>query len=258
MDYPVIISYSNNGYFDLAKNMLINLNNTIKKHKIHFYCLDEDIYTNISKLQLPNIHLTIELVNNTNISKNFESYGTMQYNLITHTKMYILNDALNRYNFIHFIDCDVVCIKEPDASHYIKYANYDIVFQYDCGMYTPTKLSTPTLHTTWTCTGNTTFRNSLETKMLLNKIIEYQTRYKNKNDQECLCQYFQDIGITDITIHRPAKLFTYNVDEYTNGYWLNNNIGSLNNTYFFHANHVSGKNEKIRLLKKANSYFIEN
>jgi len=256
MNYPVIISYSNNGYFDLAKNMLINLSNTIKNHKIHFYCLDEDIYNNISQLHLPNINVTFELILNTKVSKNFEDYGTMQYNLITHTKMCILKYALSKYSFIHFIDCDVVCIKEPDISHYMKYENYDIVFQYDCGMHSPTKLLPDILHNTWTCTGNTTIRDSPETQMLLNTIIEYQNKYPDKNDQACLCQHFQDSGITDITHYKPTKLFTYNVDEYTNGYWLNNDIGTLENTYFFHANHVTGKNAKIRLLKKANQYFL--
>jgi hypothetical protein len=82
-----------------------------KNHKIHFYCLDKNIYDNISKLQLPNINVTLELILNKNVSKNFEKYGTTQYNLITHTKMYILKYALSRYNFIHFIDCDVVCLK---------------------------------------------------------------------------------------------------------------------------------------------------
>lgn len=43
--------------------------------------------------------------------------------------------------------------------------------------------------------------------------------------------------------------------EYTNGYWLNHYIGNLDNTYFFHANRVTGKNEKIRLLN-ANNYFL--
>ena len=115
-----------------------------------------------------------------NISKSFENYGTIQYNAITHTKMHILKYALSKYNFVHFIDCDVVCMKEPTKEHYNKYANYDIVFQYDCGMYSPTQLTEPTLHTIWTCTGNTTLRNSPETQMLLNKIIEYQNIIMNK------------------------------------------------------------------------------
>jgi hypothetical protein len=51
-------------------------------------------------------------------------------------------------------------------------------------------------------------------------------------------------------------MFTYEIKEYTNGYWLNHNIGDLSKTYFFHANHVTGKHEKIMLLKKADHYFI--
>ena len=44
MTFPTIISYSNSGYSDFAKIMLFNLNNTIKSHKIHFYCLDQEMF----------------------------------------------------------------------------------------------------------------------------------------------------------------------------------------------------------------------
>jgi hypothetical protein len=255
MDFPVIISYSNDGYFNLAKNMLINLNKTLKFHKVHFYCLDNLIYNKLKSLNLSNIDVTFELINNNNISKKFEKYGTLSYNLITHTKMTILKKALEKYNFIHFIDCDVVCIKEPLEEHYKKYEDFDIVFQYDCGMHSADNLHCPLYHI-WTCTGNTTIRNTPNTHVLLDKIIEYQNKYKNKNDQECLFQYFKDISIVDIRKYTPAKLSTYNVDQYTNGYWLNKNIGTLEKTYFFHANHVIGIDNKIELLKKANQYLI--
>ncbi len=254
MNFPVIISYSNNGYFDLAKNMLINLNRPLKFHKVHFYCLDNLIYDKLNKLDLSNIDVIIELVD-TNTSTKFENYGTSNYNLITHTKMTIIKKALEKYNFIHFIDCDVVCIKEPNEEHYNKYKDYDIVFQYDCGMNSADNLH-GTLHNIWTCTGNTTIRNTPNTHVLLDKIIEYQNKYKNKNDQECLFQYLKDLSIEDIRNYTPTKLCTYNVEEYTNGFWLNNNIGTLEKTYFFHANHVVGLDKKINLLKKANQYFI--
>ena len=103
MSFPVIISYCNNGYYNFAKNMLTNLNDTIKNHKIHFFCLDQEIYNKLTNLNLTNIDVTFTLVTN-NISSNFENYGTVQYNLITHTKVYILKQALQLYNFIHFID----------------------------------------------------------------------------------------------------------------------------------------------------------
>ena len=256
MNYPVIISYCNDGYYAFAKNMLISLDNTIKFHKVHFYCLDNEIYDKLKEINLKNINVSFELFTNNNTSKKFEDYGTNNYNLITHTKMNILRDALLKYNFIHFIDCDVVCMKEPLIDHYNKYTNYDIIFQHDAGMYSADKLHAPTLHHIWACTGNTTFRNTPETHLILDKITEYQYKHNNKNDQECLYQYFQDILLKDIRDYTPTKMYTYEICEYTNGYWLNNNIGTLEKTYFFHANHVSGSMEKMNLLKKAKQYFL--
>ena len=59
MNFPVIISYSNDGYYNLAKNMLINLNKTLKFHKVHFYCLDNLIYDKLKSLDLSNIDVTL-------------------------------------------------------------------------------------------------------------------------------------------------------------------------------------------------------
>jgi hypothetical protein len=255
INYPVIVSYCNNGYYDFAKNMFLNLNKVLKFHKVHFYCLDIEIYEKLCKLNLSNINVKFELFNTATISKDFEQYGTKNYNMITHTKMDVLRAALKQYNFIHFIDCDVVCCKEPSIDHYIKYIDYDVVFQYDCGMLSAEELHHPQYHI-WCCTGNTTLRNTESTHALLNKISEYQTKYDN-NDQESLYHYFKDISITDIRDYKDAKLFTYELKEYTNGYWLDHDIGTLDNTYFFHANHVIGKEKKLRLLKKANQYYLE-
>jgi hypothetical protein len=168
--------------------------------------------------------------------------------------MNILKNALRTFQFIHFIDCDVICIKEPTSSHYEKYKSFDVVFQHDAGMYSATKLHAPTLHHIWCCTGNTTFRNTPQTHRLLDIITLYQHRYQHKNDQECLYQYFEDCHVVDLREYTEAKLFTYEIEEYTNGYWLNHNIGTLDRTYFFHANHVSGKASKMALLQKALTY----
>jgi len=99
MEFPTIISYSNSGYSDFAKIMLFNLNNTIKSHKIHFYCLDQEMFVELTSWipQLTNITITFELVNISNISKNFEQYGSQSYNTITHTKMNILKNALRTF-----------------------------------------------------------------------------------------------------------------------------------------------------------------
>ena len=255
MEYPVIISYSNNGYVDFAKNLLLNLNSTLQFHKVHFYCLDSDIYNTLTNMSFLNISITFEPVN-ANVSKQFENYGTANYNGITHTKMNILRNALEKFGFIHFVDCDVVCMKEPLIEHYMKYRECDIVFQHDAGFHSADKFHAPTLYHIWACTGNTSFRASPGTFRVLDKISEYQLKYPSKNDQECLYKYFQDIGISDLRQYTSANLSTYEVAEYTNGYWLHNAIGTLDSTYFFHANHVSGGARKIGLLKKANKWLV--
>jgi hypothetical protein len=255
MTLPVIISYSNYGYIHFAKNMIINLSKTIKNHKVHFYCLDEETYKELTAMNTGELKITYDLVN-LNTSKQFEKYGSLNYNKITHTKVLLLKEALNEYNFIHFIDCDVVCLKEPSIEHYDKYSNCDIVFQYDAGFHSIDKPHAKTIHHIWACTGNTSFKNTTGTQYVLDKIIEYQEKYPSKNDQECLYQYFQDIMITDLREYKHALMLSYNVDEYTNGFWLRNDIGTLKNTYFFHANHVIGMENKIWLLKKANEWYV--
>lgn len=254
--FPVIISYSNYGYLAFAKNMLLNLNKLLKFHKVYFYCLDEKIYHALKNLSLENLDITFSLVRDANLSSQLENYGSANYNKITHTKIYILRDALKKFNFIHFIDCDVVCIHEPNENHYAKYSPYDIIFQHDAGFYSATKFHAPTLNHIWACTGNTSLRNTKGTHYILDKIEEYQKLYPNKNDQECLYQYFQDKNISNLSDFKHAKLYTYPVQKYTNGYWFDHNIGDLKSTYFFHANHVVGLQNKINLLKKAYQWYL--
>jgi len=256
-DYPVLISYSNNGYYYFAKNLLINLNIKIKNHKVHFFCLDEIIYNKLKKEQdtiFNNIDLRLTLVKS-NVSNEFENYGSQKYNKITHIKIQVIEESLKLYNYIHFIDSDVVCINEPNKIHYHKYKDYDIVFQHDSGFYSKDKLHAPVLNHIWACTGNTTFKNTPGTKKIISIIKNYQNKY-NKNDQECLYQYMLDNKIKDLSEVKEAKLSTYNPEEYTNGYWLNHDIGNLNKTYFFHANHVVGNKNKKKLLIKSNNWFV--
>ncbi len=268
---PTLITYSNYGYIHFAINLIVNVLRKIKHHKLHFYCLDEEIYEKLKKMDINSENIIIELFKpklKKEIEKNFTIYGSEEYNKITHTKISVIRDALEKYNFIHFIDCDVVCINEPPVEYYKKYKDYDIMFQYDAGFeksststsddLIPIPHSFPILNHIWACTGNTTFRNTPQTKKILNIIEGYQNKYPNKNDQECLYQYFIDLQIKDMIDCKDAIMGTYPYEEYTNGFWLNNNIGNLSKTYFFHANHVTGMNAKIELLNKAGEWHIHN
>jgi hypothetical protein len=254
-DLPVLISYSNIGYFPFAKNLLLSLSKTLRNHKVHFYCLDEEIMMALMALNITNIDLTFEIWD-ANVSRQFEAYGSPQYNQITHTKMAILKDALAKHKWIHFVDCDVVCMKEPTADFWAHYAPYDIVFQYDAGFDSADKPHWPYFHI-WACTGNTLFRDTSATHRLLNIIQEYQQKYPMKNDQECLYTYFQDNQMKSILQDPLARLYEFKPREFTNGYWIDKDIGDTSETYFFHANHVAGSDNKIRLLRKVGQWFSD-
>lgn len=260
---PVIITYANAGYISLAKNLITNLGKTLQYHSVCFYCLDQSIYeqlkTYIQKYPQLQVKLVQYFKDNSGVSTKQVSstryYSSRTFATVTHIKTQILLDALEQFDFIHFIDCDVVCCKEPDAEYYAKYSDYDIVFQYDAGFYSADKLDKNTLYWIWACTGNTTFRKNQQTIDFLHTWDQLQTKYNNRNDQSCLYQYFLDLGIKDIRDYKLAKLYTYPPTEFTNGFWLNRNIGTLKDTYFFHANHVCGLDNKIKLLEKAGFFY---
>lgn len=255
MDLPVLITYANRGYAPFAVNLLANLLKKTTKHRLHFYCLDEEIYQILTTQFGQHSRFIFQRTfgADSGVSKEFVSYGSTEYNRLTHTKLYFIRDALNHYSYIHFIDCDVVCLKEPDMAFYALYKDYDIVFQYDCGWKRETGQLDP--FNNWVCTGNMTLRKTPGTTYILNKIEEVQMRL-NKNDQECLKEYFDSAGIQDIRTEPAAKLFVYPAEIYTNGYLINNDLITTEKTYFFHANHVVGGNDKVKLLKKVGEWYL--
>jgi hypothetical protein len=243
---PVLITYSNYGYIEFAKNLILNLANVLKKHKLHFYCLDEATYHELSAK--PYNFLTVELFKQ-NVSSNFENYNTENYVKLTHTKTNVLKNALEKYSFIHFIDCDVVCLKEPTEEHYNKYFVYDIVFQYDWYFKNNVPLD---LFGIWQCTGNMSLRKRYGTTNLIHRLEHEQRISKNHNDQVCLMNLFKKERIWDIRSSRFVNLMTYPPEEYANGSWK----GDTSQIYFFHANHVAGKQPKIDLLKGLNQWYL--
>lgn len=254
MDTPVLITYSNSGYAPFAINLLLNLSKKVKRHRLHFYCLDEELYTMLS-YQFGNNPLFVFQRVEAGVSKNFESYGSPLYNQITHTKMSVLRDALDKYKFIHFIDCDVVCMNEPPADFYESFKQYDIVFQYDNGWIYNNGPLHP-MFNSWVCTGNTTLRDGPGTRYILDKIEEYQAKGAG-NDQECLKAYLDEAGIKDIRKDPNAKLYVYPIELYTNGFVINQSLFTTKDTHFFHANHVSGATQKRDLLKKVGEWYLD-
>ena len=152
-EYPVIVTYANYGYKDFADNLLINLSKIIKNHPVYFFCLDKELYDYLSTKNY-DLNVTYEIFD-VNVVKNFQAYNTAEYKKLTHTKVNVLRYILSKFDFIHFIDCDVICNIEPSPEFYANYAAYDIVFQYDTGYMLDQKTLHP-LYNNWTCTGNMT------------------------------------------------------------------------------------------------------
>jgi hypothetical protein len=249
MSLPVLITYSNFGYIEFAKNLILNLAKNTKHHKLHFYCLDKETYDELSAKPYP--FLTVQLFVK-DVSKEFESYNQEKYNKITHTKISVLEDALARYPFIHFIDCDVVCIHEPNPEIYAAYAKYDIVFQSDSKFNNGVPIN---LFGYWQCTGNMSMRRTAGTYLFLKKLAQYQTLRPDLNDQQCMRIMFKKplIKISKSILHVPGmKLYVYPPEQFTNGLW----DGDMSQCCFFHANYAIGKQPKIDLLKKVNEWLV--
>jgi len=259
MTTPTIISYSNIGYHVFAKNLLVNIASTLVNHRIKFYCLDEEIckelnaFVEFNKNHFQFAEGQLEIIphyENLKIEglRNFQNYGTAEYNKITHTKMDILLDALEKYGWIHFVDCDVVFMKEPPIEFYNKYETYDIVYQPDVDPGRP--------FNTWICTGNVSIRNTPNSVRFLNEIKQCQTRQNSGNDQDCQRLVFDEAQITDIRDYPHARLFEYPPENYTCGYNIMHNLVDRNQVMVFHANHVTGGDAKIELLKKMGKWYF--
>ena len=247
---PVIVTYANTGYLHFAKNLLENFLQKVHHHSLHFFCLDSNIYKVLKEDYGHHPRFIFELFD-VDVSQSFESYGTITYNLLTHTKVKVLTKALGLYPFIHFIDCDVVCVKEPAAEYYEQYKDKDIVFQFDCGLG-----HGHGLFNNWVCTGNMLLRNTLGTFYILSQIETFQERHADKNDQDCLKAYFDSKGIIDIHEEPCACLWVFPIEEYTNGWMIKHRAMDTSKTYFFHANHVRGDAEKIGLLKQIGFWLV--
>lgn len=253
MSLPHLVTFANYGYLEFVKNFLINLDSVIKNHTLLFYCLDEKILEFVKQFPVKQLKVVV-IPWFKGLSSEFENYETENYNRMMRAKTDILTHTLKEYPFIHFLDCDVACVKEPSAEYYEQYKGFDMVFQHDYHFVTATQpRNDPHI---WGCAGNFTIRNGKGTQRLLKLWREAEERYPNENDQQCLGKLFQDLGSTDYRTLSFCKLGTYPYTEYTCGSWILYSMGDLKDCYFFHANFVIGSEAKKNLLKKAGLWFI--
>ena len=251
-ELPVFISFSNYGYIKMAENLLRNMKDRVKYHKMVMYCLDKETYEHLLPFEEAN---KIELIiyDQFNTSKSFERYDSDNFKEIDHLHISILKDAFQKYDFIHFLDSDTVVLNEPSKEYYEDYKDYDIVFQQDGNCIEPD-------YATWTCIGNMSLRNRPGTHFLLDVINIYKQGYIgigfNYNDQEILRKIFQRLDITDIRKYEYSKLTQYPSIHYTCGILVTQDKVDISQIKIFHANWVLGFDSKIDLLKKVGAWYL--
>lgn len=249
MVLPTIVCFSNIGYKNFADNFLMNIIDKIHNHKVIYYCLDDEIYNYLAP-KYKKDNLTIEKFhNNTEHLHQFEDYGSSNFVKLTHTKLELIKSALQKYNFIHVVDADVVFVQELTESYYDKYLEYDIVYQRDAP-----PPNEP--YHEWVCTGNWVLRNTKNTLNFLDKIIEFKPRFINFNDQEIQREVFRSENVKDIRNYPHAKLTEFPAEEFTCGYYVRENATDFKNILVFHANHVVGYEAKKQLLIKLGKWYL--
>jgi hypothetical protein len=248
MPLPTIIAFANIGYRHFSENLLRNAQDVLKNHTLVFYCLDKELYDALQPYV--NDRTKLVLYDSTPVSRNFENYGSDNFNIITKVKMHIISRALVEHGFIHFVDGDVVFCKEPTEEYYEQYSDYDIIYQRDAP-----PPNNP-FHI-WTCTGNFVLRNTERTHKFLQTISEYQlaTNYM-KNDQESQLKIFEDAGITDIREYPHARVTEFPDTEFTCGWYVRENAVDFSKIIVFHANHVTGSHAKVGLLNKIGKWYM--
>lgn len=248
------LTYFNYGYLDFAKNSILNFLNTIKEPSIlHMACLDTKsyplIYNFITTNNINNIFLynyNIDIFDSADFNnKNFFS--------ITHKKIQIILDFINKYEILHFFDTDVVFVQDPTEIIMRKIKDHDLVFQQDAP-----RSHNHELYHNYVCTGNFTIKKNDKTISLIQKILNNCKINPNKNDQEILYEYLNSY-CTNIKLYPNCNLDIYDPDEFQNGFdSFQANFHLKTNKISIHANHMIGREQKKAALQSIGAWWLVN
>jgi hypothetical protein len=250
MSYPVIITYSNYGFVEMAENLLINIGKKAPNHRVVFYSLDEKIHIYLSEKFKNNSKYEFIPWYQDNISQDFHIVGTKSFIKLIQIKFHIIKKALQTYQKIFYIDCDVVFLKEPDPKFYDIYQDYDILFQSD--KYPPESQNDITV-----CAGVMLIKNSVATNNFVDSIIKIQYMIPEISDQDAIYKYFEVNDVKSLDELKTLKIICAPCDIFMSGIFvreLKTMPGPA--TYLFHANFVKGKMNKCRLIAKVGEWYL--
>ena len=225
-------TFTNKGYVDYTKNLLLSnkLNNSGADIKV--YCLDESSFNIFSET-----HENVELFKKEDFADKYFSQADENFgNLMLVKFELIYRELLQNENTI-YVDGDIVFKK--NFLNYLK--NYskdaDIIFQNDLRPSKPNR--------EWVCAGFMYIKSNETTKEFFKptkKLIRKFTKYKT-HDQSY--------------INKNRKKFKYSIlplDDFPNGAHFYEYSKSLD-PYIIHFNYVRG-DEKLNLMKKHGEWYL--
>jgi len=225
-------TFTNKGYVDYTKNLLLSnkLNNSEADIKV--YCLDDSSFNIFSE-----IHKNVELFKKEDFADKYFSQADENFgNLMLVKFELIYRELLQNENTI-YVDGDIVFKK--NFLNYLK--NYskdsDIIFQNDLRPSKPNR--------EWVCAGFMYIKSNETTKEFFKptkKLIRKFTKYKT-HDQSY--------------INKNRKKFKYSIlplDDFPNGAHFYEYSKSLD-PYIIHFNYVRG-DEKLNLMKKHGEWYL--
>ena len=231
------ITFTSDGYIDLTKNLCASIIKNNVDLNLNIYCLDSKSYETDFGEKSNNINFYDNknfkhLEKNEIMRQDSEFFGDLMFK-----KFELIYQSLLVYDYVIYIDGDIVIKKDFLKNIFYNFSYKDIAFQNDKRPSKPNEINL--------CAGFMLIRSNKKMKKFFNP-----TNIPIKK--------FKKFKTHDQTYINKNKIkFNYNIlplDQFPNGPKFYSNFEIIN-PLMVHFNYVRG-DEKIKLMKKYNEWYI--
>lgn len=226
------MTFTNKGYVDYTKNLLISNKVNNSNANIKVYTLDDYSYNLFSQLQD-----NVELFKKDDFANNYLSQADKNFGNLMIVKFELIYRELLKNRNVVYVDGDIV-FKKNFLEYLTNYSpNSDIVFQNDLRPSKPKR--------EWVCAGFMYIKSNETTKEFFRptqKLVKKFSKYKT-HDQSY--------------INKNKKKFSYSIlplDDFPNGAHYYQFYEKLN-PYLIHFNYVRG-DRKLELMKEHGEWYF--
>lgn len=226
------MTFTNKGYVDYTKNLLISNKVNNSNANIKVYTLDDYSYNLFSQLQD-----NVELFKKDDFANNYLSQADKNFGNLMIVKFELIYRELLKNRNVVYVDGDIV-FKKNFLEYLTNYSpNSDIVFQNDLRPSKPKR--------EWVCAGFMYIKSNETTKEFFRptqKLVKKFSKYKT-HDQTY--------------INKNKKKFSYSIlplDDFPNGAHYYQFYEKLN-PYLIHFNYVRG-DRKLELMKEHGEWYF--